>query len=88
MRTHKQTKQTTCYGLNKFSFYYGSEALDESNLKMPHMVKYCRKLLKNTKKLVNIKVFCISLFQFKVEIDLLCSKNELKTCWFLSGIKF
>lgn len=31
MRIHKQTKQTTCYGLNKF--YYGSEALDESNLK-------------------------------------------------------
>lgn len=33
MRIHKQTKQTTCYGLKKFSFYYGSEALDESNLK-------------------------------------------------------
>lgn len=33
MCIHKQTKQTTCYGLNKFSFYYGSEALDESNLK-------------------------------------------------------
>lgn len=33
MRIPKQTKQTTCYGLNKFSFYYGSEALDESNLK-------------------------------------------------------
>lgn len=30
MRIHKQT---TCYGLNKFSFYYGSEALDENNLK-------------------------------------------------------
>lgn len=52
------------------------------------MVKDCRKLLKNTKKLVNIKVFCISLFQLKAELDLLCGKNKLKTCWFLSGIKF
>lgn len=25
--------QITCYGLKKFSFYYGSEALEESNLK-------------------------------------------------------
>lgn len=33
MHIPKQKTQTTCYGLNKFSFYYGSEALDESNLK-------------------------------------------------------
>lgn len=33
MHIPKQKNQTTCYGLNKCSFYYGSEALEESNLK-------------------------------------------------------
>lgn len=32
MHIPKKNK-TTCYGLKRFSFYYGSEALDESNLK-------------------------------------------------------